>query len=115
MNRFPSCILGAVLWFGIVGLVLAEQYTIQWEEPTTREDGTYLPPDHILAYGIYVDGDYITYALSGETSAVLDVDISSPHIATVITISSDFQRSVPSNGVGIPLTPPVAPGICVSQ
>jgi len=122
MNRFPcgwwiapSCILGAVMWFGIVGFVLAEPYTLQWTEPTEREDGTDLPLDQILAYAIYVDGIYTTYAWPGETNAILDIDMSSPHIITMKTADTDYNLSAPSNSVGIPLTPPVAPGICVSQ
>jgi hypothetical protein len=104
-----------VLWLGLVGLVLAEPYTLQWTEPTTREDGTYLPQEQIYAYGILVDDIYATFSWPRQTSAVIEIDTSEPHIITMVTLDSSYNLSKPSNGVGIPLTPPVAPGICVSE
>jgi len=103
------------MWFGLIGLVLAEPYFLQWEEPTQREDGTPLPLEQILAYWIFLDGSYLTFAWGGETSKVIEVDTSGPHIVTMKTLDANIKISAPSNGVGIPLTPPVAPGICVSQ
>ena len=122
MNRFPcgwwilpSCLLGLVLWFGIVGLVLADQFTIQWTEPTTREDGTYLPPEQIFAYAIYLDEVYIGFAFPGRTSTIINVDPSTQHIVTMRTGDTEvpINLSAPSNGVGIPITNPDAPGVCV--
>ena len=103
MNRFPcgwwilpSCLLGLVLWFGIVGLVLADSFTIQWTEPTTREDGTVLTQDDIFIYGLYIDGSLVNHEYPGTTSKVIDVDITSPHIITMRTFDNNMRYSVMS-------------------
>lgn len=104
-----------VLWLGLVGIILAEPYTVQWTEPTTREDGTYLPPEQIAFYHIFVSGSPAELVYPGNTSIVLDIDTSSPQIVTMKTYDTRYVLSADSNGVGVPLTPPVAPGICVSE
>jgi len=113
MNRFPSCILGAVLWFGIVGLVLADQYTLQWEKPTTREDGSALAPSEILGYGVSIDGTdlYFTREEGITINLAWTIYAEGTHSLTVVTIDENLLLSVPSSAVVIQRDPPNPPVI----
>jgi len=109
-----KCLIGIILWFGIVGLVLAE--TIRWTPPTERENGTALSLAEIYGYLIYIDGNPLTIGYGEEATISLAgtvYDDGQPHIVTLKTVDTGWRISGDSNSVTIPVSDPNAPGVCV--
>jgi len=120
MNRLPAgwWILPAlclVLLFGVVGLVLAQE--LQWDHPTTFNDGTPLSLSQIHGYVIYSDGQAIAFRY-GQSSTFettgTPLDDGQSHVVTVRTMATDsFLQSVDSNAVTVPYAGPGSPDVCV--
>jgi len=121
MNRFPcgwwimpACILGVVMWLGIVGLVLAEQYTINWDDPVARADGTTLPLSEIDVYELYfmVADEWLYLRDKPGGSNRMTVTLGAgPYKFALKTVDTDGRLSVMSDSVVSPPGTPDAPVI----
>lgn len=87
-------------------------YTLQWNEPTTRADGTALYPEDIIGYLIYVDGSPYSIAYYGETSKAINLE--GEHTIQMVTIDSGQRFSTPSEIVRVPIAGPNSPDLCVT-
>ena len=103
---------------GVIKLLLllipvsVNAYTLQWNEPTTRADGTELYPEDIVGYLIYVDGAPYSIAYYGETSK--EINLEGEHTIQMQTMDSAQRFSDLSEIVRVPAADPNSPDICIT-
>jgi len=106
MNRFPcgwslipACVVGLLLWFGIIWPALAETVQLGWNMPTTREDGTPITPGEVASYTAYINDVESVADIPGADTLLIIALQSGDQILTMTTIDIDGRESMPSNAV----------------
>jgi len=109
MNRFtcgwwilPSCILGVVLWFGIIGLVMADTMPVSWTPPTERSDGSALTPPEIANYRVFDNDVALPDLVPGDATSVTLTLPPGDHRIYLTTIDTFGRESVPSEEKFVP-------------
>lgn len=82
----------------------AEEKTLTWTPPTTREDGKKLPPGEINGYNLFESGKQ--FAWTKETKYKIDL-APGKHCFTVRTLDTNKLTSKDSNKVCVTILPPL--------